>query len=73
MITWNGREGLTEASEMGFAPGEWPDMVTNLQDDMGRLQTFYKSTVNLSFGDVCSVVYETRGSLVRRTLIVFND
>lgn len=69
MIYWNAGEGLTDASDMGFAPGEWPKTFV-YPDNTGAPRVFKKDDTHLYRGEIVSVKYRNGDGTV---IIVLND
>jgi len=76
-ISWTGFSGTIEVSDLGFAPGEWPEWI----DVKGKSATkrFYRSEATHDReGELVSVTYVHKVHFVTAsypvfTIVVFND
>jgi hypothetical protein len=61
---------VTEASDIELLPGEWPDMISVIDDD-GEGFIFHRSNAIDANGEFGGYNYYTRGT--GHKLVVFND
>lgn len=68
-FTWDDREGVAEASELGFPPGSWPDSFW-VRDTEGTGWCFLRRG---SDGHGGFVYTPSTDSTFNRRIVVFND
>jgi hypothetical protein len=70
MIVWNGKQGMTDASELEFPPGRWP-LEVRAQGPDGVERVFTRRNVFYRGREVESARYAPEG--VDVILLVLND